>query len=369
MPIFMDRHYLPEEATAEIVAQLHQEDLKIQDKYNCRGLTYWFDDKRKTAFCLVEAPNKEAITKMHKNAHGEVPNQIIEVNAAVVESFLGRIEDPEKSQNTKLNIINDPAFRTIMIIGIEYHSLKNYDSFRHFSNMQDYIESVAEIILHFKGRIVNNTEDRFMVSFESVSNALMCATQVQSKFNVFFAEDGSKFVELKIGINAGIPVTEKAAIFEDTIKLAERMFYVVNAEIVVSSEVKDLYKSENLNRFIENERILALTNSDEIFLTKLMDFTEKEWQNSDLKVEDFQKELGFSKSQLYRIMMRLTGKSPNTFLLNYRLNKALQLLHKQNATISEIAFETGFSIPSYFSKCFRKKYGIIPSEYLSISED
>jgi AraC-like DNA-binding protein len=99
-----------------------------------------------------------------------------------------------------------------------------------------------------------------------------------------------------------------------------------------------------------------------------MEFTEKHWQNTDLKVEDFQKELGFSKSQLYRKMMQLTGKSPNTFLLNYRLNRALQLLHKQNATISEIAFETGFNIPSYFSKCFRKKYGIIPSEYLSVSE-
>ena len=368
MPIYMDRHYLPEGATAEIVAQLHQEDLKIQDKYNCRGLTYWFDDKRKTAFCLVEAPNKEAITRMHDNAHGEVPNQIIEVNATIVESFLGRIEDPEKSQNTKLNIINDPAFRTIMIIGLEYRSLKNQEFFKSFSLIQDYNKSVAEVILQFKGRIVNNIEDRFLVSFESVSHAVMCATQVQSKFNDFFTETENGFVELKIGVNAGIPVTEKAAIFEDTIKLAERMFYISNAEIVVSSEVKDLYKSENLNRFIEDERILALTHSDEIFLTKLMDFTEKEWQNSDLKVEDFQKVLGFSKSQLYRIMMRLTGKSPNTFLLNYRLNRALHLLHKQSATISEIAFETGFNIPSYFSKCFRKKYGIRPSEYLGGSE-
>jgi AraC-like DNA-binding protein len=364
----MDRHYLPEEATAEIVAQLHQEDLKIQDKYNCRGLTYWFDDKRKTAFCLVEAPNKEAITKMHNNAHGQVPNQIIEVNATIVESFLGRIEDPEKSQNTKLNIINDPAFRIIMVIGLEYHSLKNHESVPYFSLIQDYIESAAEVILHFEGRIVNNTDDRFLVSFESVSQALMCATNVQSKFNDFFAENGKGFVDLKVGVDAGIPVTEKAAIFEDTIKLAERMFYIANAEIVVSSEVKDLYKSENLNRFIESERILALTNSDEIFLTMLMEFTEKQWQNTDLKVEDFQKELGFGKSQLYRKMMQLTGKSPNTFLLNYRLNRALQLLHKQNATISEIAFETGFNIPSYFSKCFRKKYGIIPSEYISVSE-
>ena len=88
MPIYMDRHDVSNDVTAEIVADLHQKDLMIQHKYNCNGLTYWFDDKRKTAFCLYEAPNKEAIQKMHEQAHGQVPHQIIEVEASIVESFL-----------------------------------------------------------------------------------------------------------------------------------------------------------------------------------------------------------------------------------------------------------------------------------------
>src|SRR5690606_22795592 len=126
MPIFMDRHDVSKEVTAEIVANLHQQDLKIQHKFNCKGLTYWFDDKRKTAFCLVEAPNKAALKNMHDLAHGKVPNRIIEVDQAVVESFLGRIEDPEKSLKTKLNIINNPAFRTIMIVGFKPFTLPGY---------------------------------------------------------------------------------------------------------------------------------------------------------------------------------------------------------------------------------------------------
>ena len=109
MPIYMDRHDVSETVTAENVAQLHQEDLKIQDQHGCRGLTYWFDNKRKTAFCLIEAPDKKAILKMHNKAHGQVPNSIIEVDASIVESFLGRIENPKKAKNTVLNIINDPA--------------------------------------------------------------------------------------------------------------------------------------------------------------------------------------------------------------------------------------------------------------------
>ena len=65
MPIYMDRHDVSEIVTAESIAQLHQEDLKIQRQFGCRGLTYWFDDKRKTAFCLIEAPDPTAIKKMH----------------------------------------------------------------------------------------------------------------------------------------------------------------------------------------------------------------------------------------------------------------------------------------------------------------
>ena len=62
MPIYMDRHDVSETVTAENVAQLHKADLKIQHQFDCRGLTYWFDEKRKTAFCLIEAPNAKAIS-------------------------------------------------------------------------------------------------------------------------------------------------------------------------------------------------------------------------------------------------------------------------------------------------------------------
>jgi AraC-like DNA-binding protein len=62
--------------------------------------------------------------------------------------------------------------------------------------------------------------------------------------------------------------------------------------------------------------------------------------------------------------MNLTGKSPNTFIRDYRLNKALKLLHDQKGNISEIAFETGFNSLAYFSKCFKNKFDILPSKYI-----
>ncbi|WP_231961690.1 DUF4242 domain-containing protein [Urechidicola croceus] len=119
MPIFMDFHELPDGVSAAHVAEMHQADLEIEHKYNCRGLTYWCDEKRQTAFCLINASNKQAIIDLHNQAHGAVPKRIIEVNDTIVESFLGRIEDPKKSKKTTLNIINDPAFRTLTVVKIK----------------------------------------------------------------------------------------------------------------------------------------------------------------------------------------------------------------------------------------------------------
>lgn len=364
MPIFMDRHNVSETVTAENVALLHLEDLKIQHKFGCRGLTYWFDEIRKTAFCLIDAPDEQAIEKMHNQAHGQVPHWIIEVNPNIVESFLGRIEDPKRAQNADLNIINDPAFRTIMVARLERFYLKKNEPLAINTLFDNDNSSVAKICNEFEGRIAQQDEDGFLVSFESVSNAVLCALRLQSVFVGLTNEIDNTSKGLKIGLSAGVPVTEKKTLFEDTIRLAERMCYVTKAGIVVSSEVKDLYKSENLNTFIDESQVYALTPLDEKFLDLLMDFTENTWRNTDLKVEDFSQPLGYSKSQLYRKMIFLFGKSPNAFIKEYRLNKALELLTRRTENISEIAYETGFNSPSYFSKCFQKRYDLVPSDYL-----
>ena len=363
MPIYMDRHDVSESVTAENVAQLHQEDIKIQDQFGCRGLTYWFDEKRKTAFCLIEAPDAKAIQNMHKYAHGEVPNQIIEVDVSIVESFLGRIEDPEKAKNTALNIINDPAFRTIMVIGLRRLSLKQNDSARNKSLLHDYNKAVLNVLDVYEGTAVKQTENYFLVSFQSVSNAVHAAFDIKQLFNNFRNEFNNDNIILKIGLSAGAPVAEIKLFFEDTIKLAERMCKIIKGEIIVSSEVKELYNSENSEALSAGESICLLSETDERFLTLLMDYTESVWCNTNLKVDDFSKPVGCSKSQLYRKMVLLTGKSPNTFIKEYRLNEALSLLNKSAGNVSEIAFETGFSSPSYFSKCFHKKYGHLPSDY------
>jgi hypothetical protein len=71
MPIFMDRHELAGVSAADIAAA-HLKDLNIQDKYGVKFLIYWFDERRGTAFCLIDAPDAATAQCVHREAHGFV---------------------------------------------------------------------------------------------------------------------------------------------------------------------------------------------------------------------------------------------------------------------------------------------------------
>ena len=364
MPIYMDRHDVSESVNAENVAQLHKEDLKIQEQFNCRGLTYWYDDIKKIAFCLIEAPDKDSIHKMHNSAHGEVPNQILEVDENIVESFLGHIEDPQNSSSTDLKIINDPAQRTLMVVRYKTLSLNGIRNSKSGSNMKQTIKVFGKLFKNFEGRLIEHSNGYLLISFKSAYNAVQCAFELNSVFNDKIAAFYNSNVLVKIGLATGMPVEANKGFFEDTIKMAYRLCFIDKTNIVMTSEVENLFITENLDATYDKDRIYTFPVSEEKHLNAIINFIEEEWQNIDFKVEDFEQPLGMSKTQVYRKFMLLTGKSPNSFLKEYRLNQALERINKNMQTISETAYETGFNSQSYFSKCFYRRFHVLPSDYI-----
>jgi AraC-like DNA-binding protein len=359
MPIYMDRHDIPEEVTAEHVALMHQEDLKVEHLYGCKGMTYWCDEKRKIAFCLIKAPNRKAIEDMHNHAHGDYPHKIIEVDTAVVESFLGRIEDPQNVKNTKLNIIDDPAFRTLMTVKIENVPLKNMDKDEWNKAVTLVNRSLENTIAKYKGRLVQRKDDCILASFDSVTNAVLCTLENQS---ILVNTRHSFDLKIKMGLSAGVPVTEKLNIFEDTVKMSKYLSEATPGCITVTSEVKDLFEAENLSSTIDKSVVVLDLNAEK-FLKSLMEYLEKEWNNPALNVEKLSVGLGLSKSQTNRKLKFLTAKSPNQFIQEIRLQKSLAAIKLNNRTISEIAYDSGFTSPTYFSRAFKKRFGISPKEF------
>jgi hypothetical protein len=79
MPLYLDVHNKVEGATTDALAHAHRKDREVQHKYGVNYLRYWFDEGTGKVFCLVEAPSKEAAAAVHREAHGVMADDIIEV--------------------------------------------------------------------------------------------------------------------------------------------------------------------------------------------------------------------------------------------------------------------------------------------------
>ena len=79
MPLYLDVHNKVDGATSDALAHAHRKDLEVQHKYGVNYLRYWFDEGTGKVFCLVEAPSKEAAAAVHREAHGVMADDIIEV--------------------------------------------------------------------------------------------------------------------------------------------------------------------------------------------------------------------------------------------------------------------------------------------------
>lgn len=228
---------------------------------------------------------------------------------------------------------------------------------------QKFHKSVSKTIDHFEGSIVRKDNNTYLIFFESVTNAVLCALKIQANYKYITPKVYKGNRKLKVGITTTKASTASDESITDAITSVSRMCEVVQGELIISSAVKTAYERENINALINPEVIRTLKKWEERFLNRLSDYVEKIWNTPNISVGTLSTEMGWSKSQFYRKLIKLSGKSPNTFIREYRLRRALGLLHNGFGNISEIAHKSGFRNPSYFSKCFADQFGILPSKY------
>lgn len=362
MPIYMDLHIAPG-ISAKDAAEAHREDLKIQDEYGCRCMTYWVDEERGSAFCLIDAPNKQAVREMHDRAHGLIPHEIIQVNSNVVEAFLGRIQDPETFHQLNkgdLKIFNDPAFRVIMVNQIEDVRLLKHKMGPEKTKqlLSLYHDTVTIELAKFEGREVELEGPDFVASFVSVSQAVQCALALQKGLHI-----AGELINLRIGIHAGMPVTKNNMIFGDAVKMARYLCFIGKEnQIILSSIIQELYRHD-WQKLMDNSKIKGIAPNQENFLEILFNTLDENWTNPRFGIADFAQKVSCSKSQLYRKCTTLLALSPNSLIKEYRLTQSLNLL-KSGRNVAQTTFDSGFTSPSYFTKCFQHRFAIPPLTYL-----
>ena len=99
-----------------------------------------------------------------------------------------------------------------------------------------------------------------------------------------------------------------------------------------------------------------------LFITRFKEAVEKRLDESELSVEDLAADMNLSRVQLYRKVKSYTGSTPVELVRTARLNQGYQLLLTTDKSVSEVAYQVGFSAPSYFTKCFKEEYGLLPGD-------
>ena len=235
VPFFMDRHEFSG-LTATDAADMHRKDMEIQDRFGVQLITYWFDYDRQTAFCLAKAETGDALRELHREAHGGIPHQIIEVDPRTVERFMGGITEHPLGE-----AYVETAFRTILFTDLEGSTdlTQRLGDSRAMAVVRAHDQIVRDAIGRYGGSEVKHTGDGMMAAFVSVAGAIESAVEIQRRF----ATDGGKAVPLRIriGLSAGEPVTEGDDFFGAAVQLAARLTDLAEpGTVLVSSAVRDL---------------------------------------------------------------------------------------------------------------------------------
>lgn len=137
---------------------------------------------------------------------------------------------------------------------------------------------------------------------------------------------------------------------------------------VLKARIKNLITNRKLMKIVfgndaQQEPLEAVAQSAESqFVEKFRTIIQGNLGNSDLNVETISHEMGISRAQLYRKIKSITGISPNDIIREARMKRADRLLETTDKSVSEIAYEVGFSSPSYFTKCYREFFGRTPNK-------
>ena len=139
---------------------------------------------------------------------------------------------------------------------------------------------------------------------------------------------------------------------------------------VLLARIENLLKQRKLLKHLfqgsqEAEQEIAdshLEDRDKQFLKQLHAIIQKNLSDSEFGVEEIGKQIGLSRVQLYRKVKAMTGSSVVDLLRKARLAKAKRLLESRSMSVSEVAYDVGFSAPSYFTKCFKDEYGMLPGD-------
>lgn len=241
---------------------------------------------------------------------------------------------------------------------------------------------IGQFVAQYRGKIIHYNQEYFTAMFEGPSKAVHCSIDL---------------VDAIQGLNSQLAVAihireceagENYTVNEETDEIGRLILAQANPnQILITQTCKHLLSGAGLlfkqhstvfeGASTESTSLFAVTDhlhaegphrttlpQNDSFLENVLQTIDTHLSSDIFGVEMLCKEMGISERQLQRKLKAITNKSPNQLISSVRLHRAKELLLGYQDNIAEIAFQTGFSNPSYFSKCFKKEFGLSPSALL-----
>ncbi|MRI02497.1 DUF4242 domain-containing protein [Kriegella sp. EG-1] len=356
MPLFMDIHVVEDEAFDQIAAMKgHHKDIAVQSKFGVTSLKYFLNLSEKKVFCLLDAPNKQACEAVHMAAHGIGACNVIELSSEIdFKVFLGEGAKDENDMALTLTGDIDTGYRSIiMICPIFFEDIK--------AHVLDKLYSLIETC---GGKRIVLPEDSILVSFVSASKSITAVKSIRDYLNTFTCN-----LEYTLALVTGKPVDENGKVlFEETKKALVALNDLSKIRIVQIDNITIglAGKSEKNQEKIGND-VRRLSSAHLAFCTKLWTILNQEISNTNFTSVHLSSQLGLSKAQTYRKIKALTEMAPNQLIREMRLRRSLSALKKNNKNVAEIAYELGFNSPTYFTRVFRKRFDILPTQFAKLS--
>jgi AraC-like DNA-binding protein len=346
MPLYIDLH-IDSQLTPDLIRQCHVADKAIQAKYGVRYLQILLNQPQGYLFCLVEGPDKESCARVHQEAHGNIACNILEITESDFSALLAN----KKKDATDFTINSDGTLDTGIRALLGISLLGSTDHYKAAK------EVIRDVLQQDEGKMEHSFENRLIVIFDSTTAAIDAGIHIRERI----AEKKIP-IELRLAVSLGSPLESNGSFFEDVRRSVDHFSFIsMDGQLTLSSKILDRYTGDTKKIM---RALKVISPVDEKFLNLVMEGVERIWDKNDTTTPDFAREVGMSKSQLARKLKTLSDLSPNDFLKEYKLRKAIALMEDRKMNIAEVTMAIGFSNPSYFTKCFRKRFGLAPSNFL-----
>jgi len=244
---------------------------------------------------------------------------------------------------------------------------------------------VGKFIGQYRGRIISLDSSSFTAVFEGPSKAAHCSlslvdavTKLGARLTIGIFIKEAEIDEIE-GTDDAFSVQFKnilAKSGQNQVLITETVKYLLSGaglsftshqnRDTISEILPALFRIDEtlLDEELKVEQILSVIPLKGSLLENVLQSIDNHLSEENFGVENLSREVGVSERQLQRKLKQITNKTPNQLITSVRLHRAKELIISQENTISEVGYMTGFSSPSYFSKCFKKEFGKTPSEFL-----